>query len=336
MSLKQVIKKNINQVIALIGPHKWSYKEPTLLILMYHRILPKSDPSYSTEQPGMLVTPDSLDLHLDTLKKYFKPIHLHEWLTRKANNLPLPKKSVAITFDDGWADNYEYAFPLLKKHNIPATIFLVSNLIDTSKTFWPERLVSTITAIAKIDIDLFKLEACSWLHDLDVQYKFSASPTTSELDEIINKAKRYSDNEIDKLIDELTQQINIPTKVEILNWQQIKEMQSSLLVEFGSHTKNHTRMLSELSTNVMEDELIGSQSSLSTSLQSEIPLFCYPNGDMTEKAEKIVSKNYFGACTTKSGWVNSKSNYHKLPRIGIHEDISSTKSNFLARLSGWL
>lgn len=334
--MKRFIKKYLNLAITLIGPHKWTYKEPTLLVLMYHRILPKSDSRYKTEQPGMLVTPESLDLQLDTLKQYFEPIHLNDWLTRKKNNLPLPNKSIAITFDDGWADNYEYAFPLLKKHNIPATIFLVTNLIDTNKTFWPERLVSTITAIAEKDLSLFSLDSSQWLHQLNVQYNFNAQPTTEELDEIINSAKRYSDKEINKLIDGLTNDIDLAVAADILSWEQINEMKQSSLVEFGSHTKNHTRMLNELNSDVLDDELVGSQASLATTLNTDIPLFCYPNGDMTRAAEKIVSEHYLAAVTTKRGWVNKNSNFYQLPRIGIHDDISNTKSAFLARLSGWL
>jgi len=336
MNIKQYIKKYLNQAISLVGPHKWAHKEPTLLILMYHRVLPKSDPRYLTEQPGMLVTPESLELHLETLKQFFEPIHLHEWLRRKKNNLPLAERSVAITFDDGWADNYEHAFPLLKKYDMPATIFLVSNLIDTNKTFWPERLSSLINSIAQQDINLFKSSACAWLHQLEIKYQFTAPPTTDELDEIISKSKGYTDNEITALIDELMTQIKIKLEVDILTSKQIKEMKNSSLVEFGSHTKSHIRMLPELSQDVMNDEIIGSQTELSGLLNSNIDIFCYPNGNSTPTAEKTVSENYFAACTTSKGWVTKNTPFHKLPRIGIHDDISNTKSAFLARLSGWL
>ncbi len=336
MNIKQQIKKRLNQLITLVGPHKWTHKEPTLLILMYHRILPKTDPRYATEQPGMLVTPESLDLHLATLKQYFEPIHLNEWLTRKKNDLPLPKKSVAITFDDGWADNYEYAFPLLKKHTVPATIFLVTNLINTDKTFWPERLASLVDSIAKNNPELFLHQASAWLHKLNVQYQFNSIPTTLELDDIINKAKQYTDEEINNLIDKLSSQIKTVKNIDILNWQQINEMKSSSLLEFGSHTKNHIRMLPGLDQKVIEDEVAGSQVLLFEKLKLPVALFCYPNGNITTAAEKIVAENYFAACTTSKGWVTNKSNFHQLPRIGIHDDVSDTRSAFLARLSGWL
>ncbi|HFD32356.1 MAG TPA: chitin deacetylase [Gammaproteobacteria bacterium] len=336
MNIKQQIKKRLYQLIAHVGPHNWSYKNPVLLILMYHRVLPKNDSRYALEQPGMLVTPESLDMHLAILKQHFEPVHLKEWLVRKKNGLPLPQKSVAITFDDGWADNYQYAFPLLKKHSIPATIFLVANLIDTNKTFWPERLVSIINTIAKKNTDIFNDDACTWLHELGVQYQFKSVPDMQELDEIITKAKCYTDEEINHLIDQLYNHAETSAETDILTWEQINEMKRTSLVEYGSHTNNHIRMLTDLSQNIIEDEIAGSKKILSAALNSDISLFCYPNGNTTPVAEKIVAENYLAACTTQTGWVKHDTPFHQLPRIGIHDDVSNTNNAFLARLSGWI
>ncbi|MEP6408556.1 MAG: polysaccharide deacetylase family protein, partial [Marinobacter sp.] len=109
-------------------------KKSTLLILTYHRILPADAPERSAEQPGMVTSPQALENHIRFARKLgAEPIHLSDWLDRNRQGKPLPRLAVAFTFDDGWQDNYQHAYPTLKAHNAPATIFLVTRMIDTGK-----------------------------------------------------------------------------------------------------------------------------------------------------------------------------------------------------------
>ncbi len=130
--LKKILKKNMQFLASMFGRHKWPLLKDQLLIIGYHRILPRSHPEYKKMQPGMRVEPEILEMHIQTLKKYFEIIDLNEWIERVKMGKPVPKKACALTFDDGWADNYEYAFPILKKENVPATIFLVSSMVGTA------------------------------------------------------------------------------------------------------------------------------------------------------------------------------------------------------------
>ena len=107
---------------------------------MYHRVLPKGDPRLNSEEPGMYVSPDTLDMHLDELAKFTTFIRIEDWLNLSESKQLKDTLYCAITFDDGWADNYEFAMPLLKKYKAPATIFLATNYINSKTTFWPERL----------------------------------------------------------------------------------------------------------------------------------------------------------------------------------------------------
>ncbi|WP_025209708.1 polysaccharide deacetylase family protein [Hippea sp. KM1] len=90
------------------------------LILCYHNI-----------DYGKRIDPDTFEKNLITLKENgFKPIRLSEIYSYIENNKPLPNKTVHITFDDGYADNYIYAYPILKKHGFFATIFIIANKVS--------------------------------------------------------------------------------------------------------------------------------------------------------------------------------------------------------------
>src|SRR5690606_27500117 len=117
---------------------------PRLVVLRYHRVLPPNDPERKLEQPGMYVSPQTLEMHLTLLKAHFEVVHLDDWVRRAAAGQPLPRLACAITFDDGWRDNYVHGFPILQRQQVPATIFLVSSLIGTRDEFWPNRLARVL------------------------------------------------------------------------------------------------------------------------------------------------------------------------------------------------
>jgi len=100
------------------------------IVLMYHRVLAESE-NKDNLHPGMYVSTLSLDLHLRYLSKYYSIVTLDELQQWKLGRMSFEKTPCVITFDDGWRDNYTNAFPLLKKYDVPATIFLVTGAIDT-------------------------------------------------------------------------------------------------------------------------------------------------------------------------------------------------------------
>ncbi len=102
---------------------------------MYHRvILPKALP-YRLE-PGMYVTPESFFTQMKFLEEYTHVIPLEELLEKLESGQPLKPRTVVITFDDGWRDNFTNAYPVLKALKLPATIFLPTSYIEEDKLFW--------------------------------------------------------------------------------------------------------------------------------------------------------------------------------------------------------
>jgi len=337
--MKSQIKLLIESGIAKFGKHTWHHREGSLLVLTYHRILPPSDSGYRFEQPGMVVHPDTFEMHLRTLREYFQLVSLPDWVNKARNRQVLPRNACAITFDDGWQDNYQYAYPVLQATQTPATIFLVSNFIGKPDDFWPGQL-ARILEIASQQANTLDWEnkPLKWLRDLIGNPAQIPQYSADWADSCIIQAKAFSDSDI---YEKLSAIRNIPpfdvltnTRV-LLNQKEIDEMGQSGLVSYGSHTCNHTRLSNNLTADVLQKEIIHSRDALKTKTQQDINLFCYPNGDTCTAAVPLITDTYTGACTTQRGWNHAADNLWELKRIGMHDDATCTRTKFLAKLSGW-
>lgn len=332
-------KRAVVHAVARAAPATWRWRKPgSLVVLMYHRVLPKDSPARKTEQPGMYVSPETLDLHLTELKHRFEPVHLEGWLRRAKAGAPLPKLACAITFDDGWRDNYEFALPVLVKHQFPATIFLVSSYIGTRYRFWPNRLIELVrAAFDDPGAVAFPQPLQALVDPVLAQARKRKALREEDLDAVVQRAKGFDEDEIRQLVDATAiSGARSREYREILDEAQVAEMARSGLIRFGSHSLTHLRLGGTVSADALEREIGGSRVRLRELCGQEIELFCYPNGDTSPTAIECVRKYYLGAVTTRAGWHASVGDAMLIPRIGVHEDVSATRAAFLSRLSGWL
>jgi peptidoglycan/xylan/chitin deacetylase (PgdA/CDA1 family) len=102
---------------------------------MYHHVLPAQNSFIS-------VSVDNFECQMKMISKKYNPITSDEFLAYKKGDISLPKNSIFITFDDGWLDNYVYAYPILKKYNVKATVFIVTKWIDDESNGAPTTKVS--------------------------------------------------------------------------------------------------------------------------------------------------------------------------------------------------
>ncbi|MDX1578555.1 MAG: polysaccharide deacetylase family protein, partial [Gemmatimonadota bacterium] len=118
------------------------------LILAYHRVadLP-ADPN------GLAVHPERFAGHLELLRRNYRPLPLRTLIRDLAENR-LPERAVVITFDDGYEDNLTQARPLLARHDVPATVFVVSGQVGAGREFWWDELEQIVLRAGELPRDL--------------------------------------------------------------------------------------------------------------------------------------------------------------------------------------
>ena len=327
--LRRQVKQFVQALTAPLASLAWRASSgPRLMVLMYHRVLPATHPDRSHEQPGMYVSPETLALHLGILKKHFDLVHLDDWARQAAGGLPLPRLACALTFDDGWRDNFEYAFPILQAHGVPATIYLLADLVGTQYSFWPNRLARLLGRPRAGDA------GADWPDWLE-QERALGPLTMTRIDAVIARCKsQYTDAQMVHMLNATGAVGAAPGAAasrDLMNWDEIRLMAAGG-VRFGSHTRRHTRLDERATRVVLEDEIRDSRVLIERELQAPVSSFCYPNGDHCPAAVDLVRASYATAVTTRRGWNSTATDTYLLNRVGMHEDVSNTAAAFLSRL----
>lgn len=335
VAIKRIIKRAIQTGVAVCAPKLVRWPRPRLLILMYHRVLPAGHAARAREQPGMYVSPETLELHLDVLRRSFNFIHLDEWLERMRKGLTVPSHACAITFDDGWRDNYEYAYPVLRRASVPATIYLVSDLVGTRYSFWPNVVANALAAAGERSSRRWPELLYETLESTRGSREVPNSgfdPTI--IDEVIVALKRSRTDAEMRLIAQQLLDGTAGSSRDLMSWDEAREMASDGFIRFGSHTLTHTRLSKEIGIEQLRREIVDSTSVIEQHLGVRPRTFCYPNGDYDDAVLDLVRPAYEGAVTTRRGWNTRASDVHLLRRVGVHDDVSRDEISFLSRIHG--
>lgn len=315
------------------------------LILMYHRILPAAAVD-ATVEPGMYVSLESFAKHIAFLSQHFTLVPLASPLAAESH-VSHKRPLCAITFDDGWLDFYQNAFPVLQQFQAPATVFLPTNFIGTKKAFWTDTIAHIIyhkQDLQKALTSMPPVKAQQWDNNLIVQHIFHDESTAGsdlELDQVVGRLKQRRADEIYSALQELTRICHSirPVNRSFLNWDEVRTLHASGLVSFGSHTAEHN-ILTTIQADEVKHELLRSKERLlaEEAVDHDQPLlFCYPNGNANaELAAMVQDAGYAGAVTTRKDWNALGANRFLLNRIGLHEDMSSTPAMFACRLAGFI
>jgi peptidoglycan/xylan/chitin deacetylase (PgdA/CDA1 family) len=336
--IKQQIKSSARRGLAWIyhaSHYSLKHLKGKALILAYHRVLSEKELAGDYFiQPGMYVRNDVFEQQMRYLTEHFQVVSLMELLNHWAEGTwDHDKRYCVITFDDGWRDNYVYAYPILRKYNIPATIFLSTAFIGTNRWFWPEKIGYLLRHYyrsggwqsAKLSLDGYP-----WARGL------IGEAGNGNIDSAIEMCKKLPEEEIDRFIDEMSRAMDLkfPDERLFLSWREVEEM-SQRGISFGSHSCTH-QILPKLSTEKIRNEIERSLDTLKEKKINYVPVFAYPNGDYNQEIiEHVKAAGYRAAVSTVFGFEDrSPKDRFRLKRVGIHNDISATIPLFTFNISG--
>jgi len=339
--MKAIIKAKaiLAFILRFTGITAWrlgKYANHNFLILTYHRVIPTKEKEISI-QAGMFVEPVTLDMHVRYLKKYFEVIPLSDLvLSHQVGSHESQKKPYCvITFDDGWYDFYKYAYPILKTHGIPATVFLPTDFIGTDRRFWTDRIGLLLDRLTEYSNS--RKSAPLFQNPLLSQIAHVSGTFEIRLEKVISLLKPYRIETIEQILSELTAVVSedsYPMECAFLSWDEVLEMHASGLISFGSHTVSHP-ILTTLTDQEVKNELEKSRDALIShkAVDSTFIPFSYPNGNFSDRlCEMVREAGYHLAVTTQYGWNHQKANPYTLRRINIHQDMTSTEAMFASRI----
>ena len=307
---------------------------PHLLILTYHRVLPLNHPARQYEEKGMIVSEQHFEMHLRLLGRYATFMHLEDWLRQREAGVALPRLTCVITFDDGWADNYDYALPILQRLKVPATIYLVTARIGSKQGFWPTNLARQLFAAWHVSNHQLitglsqALPTVAWPQDVPQHDRQDA------VSKLIDQLKKhYRDEHIDAALAQVQGTNLSDPVVDLLDWEQVRSMAATSFINFGSHTRNHCRLNAQLPEQQLDQEIVGSSSDIADKLGKVCVGFCYPNGDASSDAMEKVRQTYSHSVFTTLGVNTIRANAHALKRIGLHDGSGATARAVWGRLA---
>ena len=295
---------------------------PRFAILCYHRIGIHGVPLYSGLPRRVF------EKQIAYLRKHYRILSLEELLEQR-ESAKSDKPGIVITFDDGYADLYSEAFPVLRKYEVPATIYLVAGAIQSGEIPWYDRIFVAFQ-IAPAD-RLMKELGLPGATDLETPKQRLVAAAR-----YIFILRALADTERRERCDFLQRLFPLPRGPimnRMLNWDQIRQMQSAG-ISFGSHTVSHP-VLSRVSPHDLLRELRDSRQVLETELQRPVPDFSYPFGSQDsfndDTCTQLAALHYRSAVTSLPGLNTRETNPLALHRVTYCE--TSSLAIFAARLS---
>jgi peptidoglycan/xylan/chitin deacetylase (PgdA/CDA1 family) len=252
------------------------------LILGYHRVVSDFTAASKTEMPSMLISQAMFERHIESIGKSFRFVSLDEIGEHASSGRPFRDPVAAITFDDGYRDVYENAFPYLRRQGIPAAVFVVTDLVGGPLWQTHDKLYYLVDKAfnAWDDPKRRLFELMTELH-IPTGHIFRRGALWSSMSAVSALLPVLPQADVIRLMNCLETRVGSETS-EIplsVNWPMIHEMRHGG-VTIGSHTRSHACLTLEASRAVKE-ELEGSKRVLEAELGGPIDHFAYPGGHFT-------------------------------------------------------
>lgn len=280
-----------SRAVRAIGPlggyrlARWISRR-TPRILMYHRFSEQPRPGY--------VDRVAFERQIAYLKKHFRLMRLDQMLDMMCEPESRMDNIVVITVDDGYRDFYKIAYPVLKQHQMPATLFLTTHFVDGEFWLWPDRIryiLQQSTRLSGMDVPGFKSG-------------FDIKLDERGRDILWQRITSYllSISEVDKLawMDDfaIQQGVSLPEipvdEFSAVDWEQVVEMME-VNIEMGAHSRTHPS-LGRIDSERLAYEVLGSVKDIEEHSGRRPVSFCYPNGQPGDYTDQVKAQVKQAGC----------------------------------------
>lgn len=309
-------------------------REPTATILAYHRIGWPETERGRLDSKLLSASPTGFDWQMDYVRRHFEVLSFEDLIDRFCTGRPLPPNAALVTFDDGYRDNYDLAYPILRRYDLPATIFLVTGLIDSTQRMWWDELAAIVSTTEA------KRVSVPGLGRIRLE---TSRDRLRAMERLRRHFKAISDDERRNRLKALRNELGSGMQPEVeertyLTWDEVRTMNQHRIT-FGAHTHSHP-ILTRVSIERAEQEIADSKRIVERELGQPVRFFAYPNGrrgDFDAQTRMILSEHGFEAAVTLVHGSNSLKDdgvdLFTLRRIYLGSDDQGV---FVAKVSGAL
>ncbi len=278
---KKIARKYIFPSLMKLGMDKFirSLAKDAYLNLTYHGVVLEDGFYFSPRH----ITLEQFESHLKYYRKNFDIISISEAFHNIRNNVRPRKKTVTISFDDGFKNNFNVALTLLERYNIPTTFFVSSVCTEemSLRCLWSE-IIAALNYFYKDKV--IQLSSYNFKNLFDIEKGVS-------LTELF---KSYTYNEREQRLEELISAYDLDNKIKslpeelwkLMSPEEVAKLSQSDIVEIGSHGHLHYN-LSEIEIEKAKEELTKSKRLLENLLNKEVNLIAYPDGSYNDDIKNL-------------------------------------------------
>jgi peptidoglycan/xylan/chitin deacetylase (PgdA/CDA1 family) len=293
-------------------------RRTSAVILRYHSVCEDAGSRLSYIDPGLSVPLEAFDRQMKLLRERYAPVSLEDVVEAVVDGRPLSHLAVAVTFDDGYLDNHQYAFPVLQKYGIAGAFYITAGCVNMGEPLWTSRLRYYFMATTRPSLSLSTPRP----KQLDLTSPAAKSASFAYTIATIKSAGKVKGGELFRDVEtELAVTDLRPLKDTMMTWEQIEEMGKGGQT-IGAHTLTHPN-LPGLPPEEALAEIAGSKSLIEEKVGTPVLHFAYPNGrgvsHFNEPVREMVKKaGFLSSVTSINGPVYKNDDPFTLQRLGVY------------------
>jgi peptidoglycan/xylan/chitin deacetylase (PgdA/CDA1 family) len=317
--MRRTIGRQVKKAFLKFGLQAWlrrGFPSHHPVIIRYHSISQGND----LISDGITVPPGVFEQQVSYFAKHFRPILMDTLIDCVQNRRPFPENAIALTFDDGYADNYQAA-RILKKYGMTGVFYITAGCIESEERFWVGEIHHLLRKTNKKGVRLR-------VGDKVFEALLSASTRAESIRRLTQLIKTVDVRTRESMRQELRRQLDDVPALEnnlMLSWQQLSEM-VAMGMEIGGHTMTHCNLPSATEEEA-RNELLQCKLLLEERLGTKVKHFAYPNGGSSQYynpqiKEFVRRAGYRSAVTSQLGAVDLRNDPFELRRIRTTEQLS--------------